>query len=511
MLKAESRNRSHWWWRFGKARSVPPLAQETFAGAVFAEEKDTPHCQDLVSAVTVPEERSRPVFDRAGSMLMRLTKLVPANSPTGIVIALVCVVVAALARLSLTPLVGATSPFLTIFPAALVAALIGGVIPGLVATVAGALSAWYFLVPPVFSFRPVPFEVGMAALFYVVVSLLIVLAVGAMRGALARLEAVQEKLYSALETSKTGTWRWDMQRNLIEWDPSTREVFQRDIRDAPRSLEEFLAIVHPDDRELMIQVIGKAARTREVASYEFRAMLPDGSVRWMFERSRVVGDSDGRPLYMIGASIDITDRKRAEERQVLLLHELNHRVKNTLTTVQSLASQTLRGSHSPEEFQTAFLARLMALSATHDILTRTLWEGAPLGDVIAAEFKPHGGVDGQRISAIGDPVELKPQQALSLGMAFHELATNSAKYGALSTPQGNIKVSWIVKNDEGDGDRKLALLWRESGGPDVLEPSREGFGTRLIQRSITQELGGAVEIAYHRNGIECAMQIPLSA
>ncbi|NIX75968.1 sensor histidine kinase [Microvirga terricola] len=442
-------------------------------------------------------------------MLTRLTKLVPANSPIAIVIALLCVALATLARMSLTPLLGATSPFLTIFPAALVAALIGGVIPGLVAIVAAVLSVWYFFIPPAFAFGAVSFEVGAAAVFYVGVALLIVLAVGAMRGALARVEAVQEKLYAALATSKTGTWRWDMRSDVVEWDPATGDLFERDYRHGPKTLEEFLAIVHPDDRELMLNVVSEAVRTREVASYEFRAVLPDGSVKWMFERSRAVCDADGRPLYMIGASVDITDRKRAEERQVLLLHELNHRVKNTLTTVQSLASQTLRSSHSPEEFQTAFLARLMALSATHDILTRTLWEGAPLSDVIAAEFKPHGGIDGQRISALGESVELKPQQALSLGMAFHELATNSAKYGALSTPQGSITVSWIVKAN-GSVDRQLSILWHEFGGPDVYQPTHEGFGTRLIQRSITHELGGEVEISYHRRGIECTMQFPLS-
>ncbi|MBF9233810.1 HWE histidine kinase domain-containing protein [Microvirga alba] len=506
MLKAEYMNGSRSWWRFRPGAASPDEAM----GRGPVEAQASAHSQGLVHAARVDGSGTRSAPDRTGSMLTRLTKIVPANSPIAIVIAIMCVVIATVARMSLAPLLGLTTPFITMFPAALAAALIGGIIPGLVAIVLGAISAWYFFIPHTFSFGAPSLESFVAVVFYVGVALLMVLAVGAMRSALARLEAVQEKLYAALAASKTGTWRWDMQSNVVEWDPATGELFQRDYRSAPRSLEEFLDIVHPDDRDAMVHVVSKAVRTGEVASYEFRAILPDGSIRWLYERSRAVCDADGRPLYMIGACVDITERKRAEERQVLLLHELNHRVKNTLTTVQSLASQTLRGSHSPEEFQITFLARLMALSATHDILTRTLWESAPLGEVIAAELKPHGGIDGQRISAFGDVVELKPQQALSLGMAFHELATNSAKYGALSTPQGSIKVSWIVK-EETAGDRQLAILWHESGGPAVLQPERQGFGTRLIQRSITHELGGAVEMSYQRKGIECAMRLPLSA
>src|SRR3712207_6833526 len=143
------------------------------------------------------------------------------------------------------------------------------------------------------------------------------------------------------------------------------------------------------------------------ADYEFRPLQSDGSERWIHNRSRVVFDRDGRSLYMVGACVDITERKRAEQRQTLLLHELNHRVKNTLATMQSLAMQTLRGSPGPEAFQTNFMARLMALSATHDVLTQRLWESATLDEVLSAELKPHGGIDQQRIKAEGASVQLK--------------------------------------------------------------------------------------------------------
>jgi two-component sensor histidine kinase len=156
------------------------------------------------------------------------------------------------------------------------------------------------------------------------------------------------------------------------------------------------------------------------------------------------------------------------------------------------------------------MARLMALSATHDLLTQTYWESTTLGDVLEAELRPHGGVDHQRIRAFGDVVKLKPQQALSLGLAFHELATNAIKYGSLSTAQGRLVIEWNVEAPE-TGDRQLALRWREQDGPPVARPTRRGFGTRLIERSIVHELGGAIEADYASSGLECLIKVPLTA
>ncbi len=210
----------------------------------------------------------------------------------------------------------------------------------------------------------------------------------------------------------------------------------------------------------------------------------------------------------------ITDAIRAlltgdEERQSLLIHELNHRVKNTLATVQSLAIQTMRSSPNPEAFQFNFMARLMALSATRDLLTRTYWESTTLHDVLQAELRPHGGIDQQRIKARGETVKLKPQQALSLGMAFHELATNATKYGALSAPPGHLSVDWNVES-LGNGSSELLLRWREQGGPPVAKPERRGFGMRLIDRSIAHELGGGIEMNHASTGLECLIRIPLA-
>jgi len=151
----------------------------------------------------------------------------------------------------------------------------------------------------------------------------------------------------------------------------------------------------------------------------------------------------------------------------------------------------------------------MALSATHDLLTQTYWESTTLSAVLEAELRPHGGIDQRRIKAQGEAVKLKPQQALSLGMAFHELATNAMKYGALSTAEGSLTIAWSVEDPDA-GSRQLLIHWREQGGPPVTKPKRRGFGTRLIDRSIVHELGGCVETDYASAGLECRIRIPLA-
>src|SRR5215203_1389721 len=197
---------------------------------------------------------------------------------------------------------------------------------------------------------------------------------------------------------------------------------------------------------------------------------------------------------------DIAARKEAEERQRFLLHELNHRVKNTLTTVQSLASQTLRNAPSLKEFGQKFMDRLLALSATQNLLTQGSWEHAGLADLLRTELKPHGD---ERFAIAGDDVLLPPRIVLPLGMVFHELATNAAKHGALSAPGGRVCVAWTVER------RFLRLEWREEGGPAIGPPSAEGFGTRLLDRTVSGELAGRYERLFRSGGLLCHVTIPL--
>jgi two-component sensor histidine kinase len=211
-------------------------------------------------------------------------------------------------------------------------------------------------------------------------------------------------------------------------------------------------------------------------------------------------DGDGGVAGVFVEGSDVTDRERAEETQRLLLDELNHRIKNTLATVQAIVDQTLRTTPDPDEFRAAFQARLMALSATHDLLTNTSWRSASLRDIAQHEFQPYGV---ERYSLEGPEVSLPPGEALALGLVFHELATNAAKYGSLSVAEGRVQLGWRVS---GPLDAQtLEISWRETNGPTVAPPSRTGFGSRLIQRS----LHGKATLDFAPIGLRCDMHIPL--
>ena len=212
-------------------------------------------------------------------------------------------------------------------------------------------------------------------------------------------------------------------------------------------------------------------------------------------------EDDGEISGIFVEGSDITEQVRAQERQRLLVDELNHRVKNTLATVQAIAQQTLRGSATPEHFAEAFESRLMALSKTHNALTDSHWTGADLRQILWQELSPYGA---ERVTMDGPDIQLSARLALALGMVFHELATNAAKYGALSDG-GRLSVAWSV-----DASDDLSLEWRETGGPPTSPPTKKGFGSRLIERSVTGELQGRVELDYATSGLVCRFTVPLA-
>jgi two-component system CheB/CheR fusion protein len=189
-----------------------------------------------------------------------------------------------------------------------------------------------------------------------------------------------------------------------------------------------------------------------------------------------------------------------------LVDELNHRVKNTLAVVQSIASQTLNDASTMKDARKAFESRLLNMATAHDVLTRENWNGADLVDIITDTVKPHAGGD-NRFHIRGPQVRLSPSAALAIAMAMHELGTNAAKYGALPTKSGHIEIVWHLRG-EGE-DRRISLTWTESGGPAVVEPTRKGFGSRLIERALARELSGKVNIAYDACGVVCAIDAPM--
>ena len=215
--------------------------------------------------------------------------------------------------------------------------------------------------------------------------------------------------------------------------------------------------------------------------------------------------NDGAKRFFTGVMREVTDRRRAEELQRLMINELNHRVKNTLATVQSVAGQTLRNAVDLGDAREALTTRLLALSRGHDILTRESWDGAELADIVASVVDAHG--EAERFSVNGPAVRLAPKATLALSMALHELMTNAAKYGALSNEDGQVRLVW--RRTKADAGERLRMTWEEIDGPPVSTPTRQGFGTRLITGGLARELGGEVRLDYPTSGVVCEIDAEL--
>jgi PAS domain S-box-containing protein len=269
---------------------------------------------------------------------------------------------------------------------------------------------------------------------------------------------------------------------------------------------------HADDADADREAFRKQiAGGLEFYSVEKRLNRSDGRAVWLSVRSSPVRAADGQLRYVVRVVQDITERKAAEQRQKLLIDELNHRVKNTLATVQSLASQTARGAPTPVAFRERFEGRLIALSKAHDQLTRHHWESAELRELLSASIAPYIGTGPERIVLRGEDVVLRQRAVLTLAMAFHELVTNAAKYGALSAPDGRIEIRWQQVRDGGGGPALLRIDWIEQGGPEVAEPQQRGFGSKLIEGSIAAELGGSARLVFEPAGLRCEIVVPLEA
>ncbi|WP_309644863.1 HWE histidine kinase domain-containing protein [Phenylobacterium sp.] len=324
-------------------------------------------------------------------------------------------------------------------------------------------------------------------------------------------EALREsesRLRIAQEAGGIGTYEWDLTSGELYASDVARRIWGI-AADAEVTMVIAVQMIHPDDRPYALPVSDRPMEELVGAS-EYRIIRPDtGEVRWIARHVEIVRDPVGAPARIIGAFRDITQGKRFEDHQQLLINELNHRVKNTLATVQYISAQTLRVSSSIEEAGQAFEDRLLSLSRAHNVLTRANWESASLRDIVAEAMAPYSSVAEQRLWICGPEVRLAPHTALAIAMALQELATNAAKYGSLSSETGRIDIDWTILPTPG-GDR-LRLVWAESGGPIVMPPTRRGFGSRLLERGLARELGGEVRLAFAAEGVVCTMEGPVEA
>src|ERR1700730_376398 len=257
---------------------------------------------------------------------------------------------------------------------------------------------------------------------------------------------------------------------------------------------------HPDHVDRVVQKIRHSFDTGEPWEDTFPLRSKEGEYRWFLSRALPIRDEHGRIQHWFGTNTDITQRLKAERQRTILVNELNHRVKNTLATVQAIAAQTLRSANVDPSVQETFESRLVALSNAHSILTEESWETAEIHAVMARTLEPHAGPE--RLTLHGPSIKLSPKAALAIAMGMHELATNAVKYGALSNGTGQVAVTWRV---DGPKPGTLHLQWKERGGPIVTPPSRKGFGSRLIERNLVHDLNGKAKIDYQLEGFVCTI------
>lgn len=309
----------------------------------------------------------------------------------------------------------------------------------------------------------------------------------------------------AMTASRMGTWRYTFADNVCTYDENAQRLYgltqARFVHDEAGVKEK----IHPEDQERMWSRVDKALDPQGDGRYEaeYRVKQPDGEWRWVSAWGLVEFDGDGpdkKPVAIVGASRDLSSRKRAEHMQRLLQDELNHRVKNTLATIQAIASQTLRTARDLPSARETLEQRIGAMGRAHDLLTARDWSNANVKDIVTRAldaFTP------AQVEVCGTDVDVSAKHALALTLALHELATNATKYGALSGPEGSVRVQWRTEEDT------LYLDWEESGGPAVTPPRRKGFGSRLLEAVVARDLGGSVKLDYRVSGVRCKLAAKL--
>jgi PAS domain S-box-containing protein len=322
----------------------------------------------------------------------------------------------------------------------------------------------------------------------------------------AELEAQTEKLRQseerrsiALSAGDMGSWEVDLTSGHIEWDDGPYRIFGVDPAAFTPSIERIEAMIHPEDRDKN-SVTAIVARGEPRFQVEFRIVRPNGEVRWCYGAGIISRDSAGRPLRMNGVTVDVTERKRAEERQLLLAREVDHRAKNMLAVVLSVLRLTK--AKSTPEFISTVEGRIHALAATHNLLSATRWQGANLRQIVDEEMAPYRADDRERVVAEGPAAMLLPATAQAVALALHELATNAAKYGALSNDTGKLQLKWSI------GSEALEFEWTETGGPPAAAPSALGFGLSIVRSSIEAQFRGGVVYDWRPEGLRCRLVIP---
>ena len=335
------------------------------------------------------------------------------------------------------------------------------------------------------------------------------------RAAEKRLERSEERLRLALESGSLGTWDWDLETGQVEWSDEHYRQIGYEVGEVEPGYEAWVSHVHPEDREAAEDAVAIARDQHEPYALEYRIRLPDGAVRWVQARGIFFYDDAGSPVRMIGVQQDVTGRREAQDRQRVLMSELQHRTRNLMGVVNSIGEQTLRTSEDLADFAPMFRERISALARAQGLLSRLKEnDRVTFGELIEGELSALGGYDGQaeQITLEGPRgVALRSSTVQILALAIHELCTNALKYGALHQPDGHLSVRWELKRD--GGQPWIHVDWRESGlmtPPEGAAPRGGGAGRELIERALPYQLGARTTYVVEEDRIHCTIALPAS-
>jgi PAS domain S-box-containing protein len=321
----------------------------------------------------------------------------------------------------------------------------------------------------------------------------------------ARLAERNAQLDLAGKIARIGRFTYDDATQKMQISPDYAVIYGLPEGTLEISREEWRALVHPDDLPGLDSIAGHAISNGETEFVlEFR-ILRHGEVRWIESRVLMSYNELGRPVRRTGANIDITERKRAEQRQCSLIAELDHRVKNTLATVSAVVAHTRQGNRSVANFAAALDGRIRSMATTHELLSFGRWQGISLAELLQRELAPYATRNNTEIN--GPQVVLTPEAGQAVAMVLHELTTNAAKYGALSTGNGRVSIRWDQRPN-GHSRSHLVFEWQEVGGPPVEDSGNPGYGTSTIRDLIPYEFGGAVDLVLAPDGVRCRLELP---
>src|SRR5215831_6274737 len=319
----------------------------------------------------------------------------------------------------------------------------------------------------------------------------------------AELRESEKRLRLACDAARMGWWDYDIAADRVTWSPTLIRLMGFSPESFGATLVGVLAHIHLEDRGRFVDLVEQGKAEDRQHSCELRFIRPDGSIRWSLAAGQVIRDAGGRPVRFAGVDLDITARKQVEERQLVLVRELDHRARNLLAVVLSVIQ--LSRADTTTDFIAAVAGRIKALSRAHSLLSESRWQGVDLARIVDEEIAPFSTSEVRQIIAGGPAISLHPSAAQSLALALHELVTNAVKYGALSVPQGRVTLAWELDAES------LVLRWLENGGPPTLPPARRGFGTKVIGAGIESQLGGRAIFDWRPDGLQCTLTIPRDA